>query len=520
LLLVLFWIYHNKLHEKIDFYRGMIEICKRHKARESGEWTRFADIGAEYIDRDHKYSADLDIVGKKSLFQWINTTHTWHGRKRLSNDLLHSDYTQAEILRRQEAVRELSCDASRQCVMEFGFTKIGINKKTPELVQSLGDKRAFFGRGRYFVFVLPVLTLVSAVISIVLQNHLYVAIMSVVQCLMWLRYSVKTADYLEAVVKLPYRLAAYNEMIQKILEHKYESQCLILIQNRLRGSVVAMKQLERIASAVNLRHNSILWGMLNIALLWAIFTSLRYEAWKREFSHLAEDWFEAMGEYEALLAFSILPNVCSTVCLPTPGEYIIAKSLGHPLIANEARVENDLNLQDGIFIISGSNMSGKTTFLRTVGINIVLARAGSYVCAEEMQFPMINVLTSMRIADDLNEGISTFYAELQRIKMIIESAGNSSLFLIDEIFRGTNSVDRLAGAKAVLSKLDKLGATGIITTHDLDLCDIADTNSRIKNYGFCETFEGDKICFDYKMRPGKSISTNAKYLMRIIGIEA
>jgi DNA mismatch repair ATPase MutS len=152
---------------------------------------------------------------------------------------------------------------------------------------------------------------------------------------------------------------------------------------------------------------------------------------------------------------------------------------------------------------------------------MVLARAGSFVCAKTMELPLIEIMTSMRIADDLNEGISTFYAELKRVKGIITLAekGPRMIFMIDEIFRGTNSVDRLSGAKAVLSKLNEIGALGIITTHDLELCEIANRHPRIKNYSFSEEYRNNQIYFDYKIKPEKSTTTNAKYLMKMVGID-
>jgi len=165
-------------------------------------------------------------------------------------------------------------------------------------------------------------------------------------------------------------------------------------------------------------------------------------------------------------------------------------------------------------------MSGKTTFMRTVGVNLVLARAGSFVCAKEMTASQLNVVTSMRIADNLSEGISTFYAELKRIKtmMALAKENAKTMFLIDEIFRGTNSVDRLIGAKTVLEKLNELGVVGMITTHDLELCEIVNQLPRIKNYSFSEQYLDHEILFDYKMKAGVSKTTNAKYLMQMMDI--
>jgi DNA mismatch repair ATPase MutS len=197
-----------------------------------------------------------------------------------------------------------------------------------------------------------------------------------------------------------------------------------------------------------------------------------------------------------------------------------ADSLGHPLINSDIRILNDIDMDNNIFIITGSNMSGKTTFLRTLGINLVLAYSGGPVYANKMSCPIVSIYTSMRVTDDLKNGISTFYAELLRIKDIINEAkeNKNMIFLIDEIFRGTNSIDRILGAKNVLANLNKLEVIGAITTHDLELC-VLDKYNRIKNYHFSEEYKDNKIHFDYKIRLGRSTSTNAKYLMKLVGIE-
>ncbi len=247
------------------------------------------------------------------------------------------------------------------------------------------------------------------------------------------------------------------------------------------------------------------------------------DEWKRKYADISEQWFLALGDLESLMSFANLARVCNNITLPivlSKNKAIQANKMGQPLLTNDNRINNDIAFNNSIFIISGSNMSGKTTFMRTVGINLVLAQCGSFVCAEQMSFSPMKIMTSMRIADDLNEGISTFYAELNRIKGIIELASKQSdmLFLIDEIFRGTNSVDRLSGAKAVISKLNDSGVVGIITTHDLELCELTSQFMRIKNFSFSEYYQDKKIHFDYKIKMGKSCTTNAKYLMELVGI--
>lgn len=196
--------------------------------------------------------------------------------------------------------------------------------------------------------------------------------------------------------------------------------------------------------------------------------------------------------------------------------------MGHPLINEKERVVNDFALEDQICIVTGSNMSGKTTLLRTIGVNLVLAYAGAAVCAKGFTCSILDIFTSMRINDDLNSGISTFYAELLRIKTIIEYSKKKQpmLFLIDEVFRGTNSRDRVTGAKNVLMNLNKGWIIGLISTHDFELCDFEnDVSGRIFNMHFTETYTDGEIRFDYKLREGRCKTANAKYLMKMVGIE-
>jgi len=336
----------------------------------------------------------------------------------------------------------------------------------------------------------------------------------------------KTAKYFEDVSHLSYNLDEYSEVVNALQNQNFKSEKLVEIQkclvNAENSAALAIKELGQIASRVNLRRNMIAWVVLNITLLWDLTTAIRFEAWKQKYAQHAQSWFISLGEFESLLSFSHLPNVINKACVPmvAGNKAICAKELGHPLITNENRVSNNVACKNNIFIISGSNMSGKTTLLRSVGINLILACAGSFVCAKEMNFSQLKIMTSMRIADDLSEGISTFYAELKRIKGIIELARQAPqmMFLIDEIFRGTNSVDRLIGAKTVLEKLDELSVIGMITTHDLELCNMSNDYPRIENYSFSERYTESEIHFDYKMKKGVSTTTNAKYLMKMMDI--
>ena len=530
-ILVAFWIYHEKLKEQINYGEGIVQISWRYLDRITGAWMGFADTGSEFINHDHPYASDLDIVGKKSVFQFLNTTHTWHGRQKFANDLLNLAYCDEAIKARQAAINELSEDVAFSNHIEYKFSQIGVHAGAKVIAKRLENKTPFMKHDFLKLLAIYMPLVVLFFVGFVFLTDLtvlypVVAILVLCQLLVWIGSFLPTAKYLEDVTHLSYNLDAYSEVIHELQHRNFKSEKLKEIQKCLANSEVsagiAIKELGQISSRANLRRNVIAWMTLNVTLLWDLTTAIRFEAWKRKYAQHAESWFIRLGEFESLLSFSHLPNVTKEACLPTivGDKTVCAKKLGHPLITNEKRVSNDVACKNNIFIISGSNMSGKTTFMRTVGVNLVLARAGSFVCAEGMNFSQLDIMTSMRIADNLSEGISTFYAELKRIKGIIEMAraNPEMMFLIDEVFRGTNSIDRLVGAKTILEKLDELGIIGMITTHDLELCEIATDLPRIKNYSFSETYTDDEILFDYQMKAGISTTTNAKYLMKMMDI--
>jgi len=530
-IIIIFWIYHERLKKQIKYGEGMISINRRHLDRISGAWSGFADTGSEFVNHDHPYASDLDIVGKKSIFQFLNTTNTWHGRQKFAADLLNPDFTDDEIIQRQKAIAELSEDLVFSNHIQYKYKQIGVHAGAKFIAKRLENDAPFIRNN--FLKLLAVysplaITFFVGFVFITRLTILYpvVAILAICQLLIWVLSFLPAAKYLEDVSHLSYNLIEYGEAVCELQNRAFKSEKLLEIQKCLAGSEVAasiaIKELGQISNRANLRRNAIVWIILNITQLWDLTTAIRFGAWREKYAKHAESWFISLGEFESLLSFSHLPNVCSLTCIPNivDKKTIYAKKLGHPLITNEKRVSNDVCCKNSIFIISGSNMSGKTTFMRTVGTNLVLAQAGSFVCGSVMNFSRLDIMTSMRIADDLNEGISTFYAELKRIKGIIEMARNNSgmLFLIDEIFRGTNSVDRLSGAKAILKTLNELGVVGMITTHDLELCEIAKNQSRIKNYSFSEKYAESEIHFDYLLKEGISTTTNAKYLMKMMDI--
>jgi len=532
------WVLHYRLDNKIHYAKGIISICSRHVCRITGEWPNFSDTGKEFIDSTHHYSGDLDIVGEKSFFQFLNTTHTWHGRQKFAGDLLHPSYSTTDIKQRQTAIAELSQDIDFSNNIEYYLSQIGANPLDEKLAAELAHNapvKLRLARNsdsisskfvRLIICFMPVVTVVLLAAGALFQiRPMLIAgiIFTIVQAALCYVEKNNVWNYLGIMECLPYKLSKYVKVINVLTARKFSSDKLNQIKSQLEVAAEAVKELESIGNKLSFRANPLIYIALNVLLLWDFHCTFLLERWKRKYSAIATEWFTAIGEFESLLAFSHLPNVCEGVSLPEIVEdngKINAEELGHPLLQNHSRVNNDIEFDNNILIISGSNMSGKTTFMRTVGVNLLLAKAGSFVCASKMTCSKFDIITSMRIADDLNQGVSTFYAELKRVKLILDMAAEngSIIFLIDEIFKGTNSVDRLAGADAVISKLAGLNSTGMVSTHDLELCKLAELTSRIVNYSFCENYRDGAIHFDFKLRKGQSKTTNARFLMEMMGI--
>ncbi len=521
-------IFHRKTFAKINLEEGHIAINEKNIKRITGEWCSFEDIGEEFIDNNHPYSIDLDIVGKKSVFQMLNSSHTYYGRKLFAKDLLNPQFSQNEIKERQDSITELRDKYSWASYMEYLFSVVGIDDSFPALVEELQDKKHFIENKfvKIFLKLLWIPTCSLLVYSILFKYLIAfniacgLLILHIILCIIGFN---RARNYVGVMRKLPKKLFRYDKIIKEIIDTDFESIKLEKIKDIIKSSQVALNELYAIANNVSQCKNGIAYIILNLLFLLDYKNAINLDNWKQKHSESVDKWFTALGELESLISFSNLPRVCNNVYIPKLNERkncIRAIDLGHPLINNDKRVCNDFVLDNNIYIISGSNMSGKTTFMRTVGINMVLAQAGSYVCASNMSFSKMNVITSMRVFDDLNEGISTFYAELKRIKMIIDKANSNknTLFLIDEIFRGTNSIDRLKGAEGVLKELSKLGVAGMITTHDLEVCRLEDNYQGIANYSFSENYINDEIYFDYKLKHGKSKTTNAEYLLKKVGI--
>lgn len=532
---------HEKLKEQKKYTEILYEINENSLNRLNGEWKDFKDRGEEYKNENHRFSEDLDIFGKGSLFQLVNTSNTFIGRKKLVELFTEPIKKGSEIYRNQNAIKALSQKLDwRQRFQAEGMVLKNENSKTDELnnpedlFKWAKEENEFF-RKPIVIFlarILPILTITFLILAIAVPWVPYYPFYLLLCCQVFLLMIVSkdTAKVFALSNKYKYVIKAYEKMLKLVEDEEFDSSYLDnlkkdLTDNKNQKAYQQIKGLVNVVDMIDMRHSEI-YLLFNILVLWDYQCQITLEGWKRRTGVNLKNWLTTIGEFEALSSLSLLHIDNPSWAMPRISDEICdfeATDIGHPLLSSERVVSSfQVNMPSGVLLITGSNMSGKSTLLRTAGINLVLAYTGAPVCAREFKCSIMDVYTSMRISDNLEKNISSFYAELLRIKMIIEAAreGKRVFFLLDEIFRGTNSRDRHTGARILIKNLIKEGASGFVSTHDLELGDLAgENNSVVHNYHFKEYYKNGQIYFDYRLHPGVSTTRNAIYLMKMAGID-
>lgn len=323
-------------------------------------------------------------------------------------------------------------------------------------------------------------------------------------------------------------IEAYTNLLILIENENFDSVLLKELKNKMNSSgkscVEEMKALKKLVDWLGDSSSNAYYLLLNVTVLSDTFILRNLEEWRRLNGHKLEAWLNVMGEFEALSSISNLSFDFDEWSYPTISNLDVVEgiNIGHPMLGERAVVNSfTLNHDSKVALITGSNMSGKSTFLRTIGLNLLLSYIGAPTCSNGFTCGVFSIYTCMRTKDNLEESISSFYAEILRIKILIEAAKNGEkvFFLLDEIFKGTNSKDRHEGAQVLINQLVNNNAMGLVSTHDLELCDLEKTKKWIKNYNFQEYYEKNNIKFDYKLREGRSKTQNAVHLMKLAGIE-
>lgn len=515
--------FHNRIKKELSYHQALLTVYEKHLLRMNNQWHQFHKTGEEFLDDKNYKALDLDIFGHHSLFQMINISFTQKGQEELAF-LLTNDHQKKDIEKRQEAVNELSQHEDFVLKMETLGTMIPAHKEKIVkrwLQQCLEQHISSITPFVFIVSLITLLGLLGVCFSIALPyTQIVLEIGAIFQLCFAFFYLKKHNDLFEPINDLCTGLKSYAHIYAHIHNQHFESPYLRELQHEICIDGQAQEgihELYKISQRVTYRQNIFAYIILNAFGLFDFMIRNQYVRWLEKYGSSVSIWFDGLAKFEALMSLSVLKIDDFHVTMPhiTSQKTLKMRSIRHPLIADEKVVGNDFIMQDSLCIITGSNMSGKTTFMRTIGLNLVLAYAGGFVFADELQCSCMHIMTSMRVKDNVEEGISTFYGELLRIKDMIEYAKKKEpmLCLIDEIFKGTNSLDRIAGAKATIQKLSLPYAHTFLTTHDLEL-----SHMQALNYHFDEYYQDNHICFDYRIKKGPSQTTNGQFLLKQLGI--
>ncbi|HET8931937.1 MAG TPA: hypothetical protein VFN67_00785 [Polyangiales bacterium] len=505
----------------------------RHIARAGLGWTRFPNKGETLLPRDHAYAWDIDLVGQGSLFQRIDVTHTHLGAQTLANWLAAgSDMSTARA--RQVAVQELRDQLELRRELEVAAANPKGEKLDATRVQALVELPLLFQQKpwlRPISFVLPVLTLGAIALgSLGMVPSSTWVLFAIAQGLLLMRVAPELRNTLDVSAAKAPALQAYKEMLLVLEQARWQSPLLQALQERVKvEGKKPSAQLARLAFWVGLADArlNILHVVLNTLLCWDLHVVHGLEGFVRDVGRRVNAWFLALAELEALCAFASLAELDPSASMPELADErmpLTAAGLAHPLLAPDARVANDLHLRGpgSALVVTGSNMAGKSTLLRSVGLNIALALAGGPVIARSMQVPRVRLRASMRADDSLEAGSSYFHAELSKLKRVIEDAELPPpvFFLLDELLRGTNARARHVGARAVLVHLLDRSGTGLCATHDVELAALGNQDEkRIENVHFTDVMMNGEMCFDYRLRQGIVRTSNALRLLALAGID-
>jgi hypothetical protein len=522
---------HDRVRRLLRFAERGVAFYQRGIARVEDRWAGQGEPGAEFLDHEHPYAQDLDLFGPGSLFELLCTARTQAG-KRILAQWLCTAATPEEIRARQAAVEELrpTLDLREEFALHGDDVRAGVDSETltawasaPPLLDSPLLRPIAAG-----LATLSAATFVGWM-TMGFPTHVLLAALGLAG-LFAASVRTRVQHVLQGVAQAGRDLALLSEILATLERQHFTCLRLVTLRTALdTNGTSPSRQIARLKRLINLleSRNNQFFAPIAALLLWATQVALAIEAWRRVSGPAIVRWLAAVGEFEALAALAGYAYEHPQDPFPEivqESPHFDGVGLGHPLIPDSRCVRNDANLgtSQQVLIVSGSNMSGKSTFLRTIGANVALALAGAPVRAQRLRLSPLAVGATLRIQDSLQLGSSRFYAEITRIRLLMDLATGPLplLFLLDEILHGTNSHDRRIGAAAILRGLVERGALGLVTTHDLALVHLADEPAlHASNVCFEDRFEDGRLVFDYRMRPGVVQKSNALALMRSIGLD-
>lgn len=524
---------HNRFFIRKEWLETQARIIQEELQALSGDYSSFED-GKEYTNPEHPYSFDLDIFGRRSLFQSINRTCTFFGKNRLAKWLQNHLHEKTSIEKRQEMVREISEHTLfREQFRVAGLVHHG-QSSDGEKIQAWSQSPAQYlhaGWVKAFIWGVPVINSLLLITSLAGWTSFSWLGPSFGIFLVLSFGIIKRATYIqETYGKQLKSLNGYARLIALAKAENWKSAGMQELMERFnlngQSPIQALQQLSKELDRLDLRNNQFLYVLLEGSIFFQLQEIVRIERWKVRYGQHISEWLETVGELDALCSLGTFaynhPQYTNPELTEKPFCFL-ATQMGHPLMPASQCVKNDATIPSRPFflIITGANMAGKSTYLRTIGVNYLLACIGAPVCCERLKLYPNQLITSLRTSDSLSDNESYFFAELKRLKRIIDllNQGQQLFIILDEILKGTNSMDKQKGSFDLIRQFMQLKANGIIATHDLLLGSlIKQFPEEIRNYCFEADIKENELTFSYKLREGVAQNMNACFLMKKMGI--
>lgn len=524
---------HNRFFIRKEWLETQAHIIQEELQALSGDYSSFED-GKEYVNPEHPYSFDLDIFGRRSLFQSINRTCTFFGKNRLAKWLQNHLHEKTSIEKRQEMVREIS----EHTLFREQFRVAGLvhhsQSSDAEKIQAWSQSPAQYlhaGWVKAFIWGVPVINSLLLITSLAGWTSFSWLGLSFGIFLVLSFGIIKRATYIqETYGKQLKSLNGYARLIALAKAEDWKSAGMLELMERFnlngQSPVQALQQLSKELDRLDLRNNQFLYVLLEGSIFFQLQEIVRIERWKVRYGQYISEWLETVGELDALCSLGTFAYNHPQYTYPELTEKpfcFLATQMGHPLMPVSQCLKNDATIPSRPFflIITGANMAGKSTYLRTIGVNYLLACVGTPVCCEKLKLHPNQLITSLRTSDSLSDNESYFFAELKRLKRIIDllNQGQQLFIILDEILKGTNSMDKQKGSFDLIRQFMQLKANGIIATHDLLLGSlIKQFPEEIRNYCFEADIKENELTFSYKLREGVAQNMNACFLMKKMGI--
>lgn len=524
---------HNRFFIRKEWLETQARIIQEELQALSGDYSSFED-GKEYVNPEHPYSFDLDIFGRRSLFQSINRTCTFFGKVRLAEWLQNHLHEKTSIEKRQEMIREISEHTLfREQFRVAGLVHHG-QSSDGEKIQAWSQSPAQYlhaGWVKAFIWGVPVINSLLLITSLAGWTSFSWLGLSFGIFLVLSFGIIKRATYIqETYGKQLKSLNGYARLIALAKAENWKSAGMQELMERFnlngQSPIQALQQLSKELDRLDLRNNQFLYVLLEGSIFFQLQEIVRIERWKARYGQHISKWLETVGELDALCSLGTFAYNHPQYTYPELTEKpfcFLATQMGHPLMPASQCVKNDATIPSRPFflIITGANMAGKSTYLRTIGVNYLLACIGAPVCCERLKLHPNQLITSLRTSDSLSDNESYFFAELKRLKRIIDllNQGQQLFIILDEILKGTNSMDKQKGSFDLIRQFMQLKANGIIATHDLLLGSlIKQFPEKIRNYCFEADIKENELTFSYKLREGVAQNMNACFLMKKMGI--